>query len=54
VAHFKFIVRGVIRAGGTSDAKIYLAELITDMHMSLPMNIRSVEAFEISVCEIEE
>jgi hypothetical protein len=29
-------------------------KLITDMHMSLPMNIRPVEAFEISVCETEE
>ncbi|HEU4821798.1 MAG TPA: hypothetical protein VFS97_00075 [Nitrososphaeraceae archaeon] len=45
---------GVMRAGDTSDAKIYLNELITDVHMSLPMNIRPVEAFEISVCEIEE
>jgi hypothetical protein len=45
---------GVMRAGDTSDAKIYLTELIIDVHMSLPMNIRPVEAFEVSVSEIEE
>jgi hypothetical protein len=36
-----------------SYAKIYLAELIIDMHKCLPMNIRPVEAFEISLSEIE-
>jgi hypothetical protein len=54
IEYFSFIVSGVIRAGDTSDAKIYLTELITDMHMSLPMNNRPVEAFEISVSETEE
>jgi hypothetical protein len=41
-------------AGDTNDAKIYLTELITDIHMSLPMNIKPVEVLEISVSEIEE
>jgi hypothetical protein len=45
---------GVIMAGDTNDAKIYLTELITDIHMSLPMNIKPVEVLEISVSEIEE
>ena len=51
---FNLCINGIIRAGDSADAKMYLSELLTDMHMSLPMNIRPVEAFEISVCEIEE
>jgi len=47
-------VHGIIRAGDIADAKIYLSELLTDMPISVPLNIRPVEAFEISVTELEE
>jgi hypothetical protein len=35
---------------------MYLSELLTDMHTSLPlpMNMRPVEMFEVNVSEIEE
>jgi hypothetical protein len=35
---------------------MYLSELLSDMHMSLPMlaNMRPIELFEVNVVEIEE
>jgi hypothetical protein len=49
MARFNFFVNGVIGAGDSADAKMYLSELLTDMHISLPMNIRPVEAFAAEI-----
>ena len=56
MARFNFFINGVIRAGDSADAKMYLSELLTDMHTLLPlaMNMRPVEMFEVNVSEIEE
>jgi hypothetical protein len=54
MAKFNFFIQAVIRPEIPAMQRYTLLELITDMHMSLPMNIRPVEAFEISVSEIEE
>jgi hypothetical protein len=46
----------VIRAGDSADAKMYLSELMSDMHAPLliPENMKPVEMFEVNVSEIEE
>ena len=54
MAKFNFFIQAVIRPEIPAMQRYTLLELITDMHMSLPMNIRPVEAFEISLSEIEE
>jgi hypothetical protein len=54
MARFAFFVNGYIRAGDAADTKMYLSELLSDMHMLLLLNICLVEIFEINVSEIEE
>jgi hypothetical protein len=44
-------VNGIIRASDETDAKMYISEFLSDTHMSLPLNMRPVEMFEISVSE---
>jgi hypothetical protein len=47
---------GVIRAGNSADAKMYLSEYLSDVHTSLPIpeNMKLVEMFEVNVSEIED
>ncbi|HEU4824597.1 MAG TPA: hypothetical protein VFS97_14330 [Nitrososphaeraceae archaeon] len=53
MAKFNFFIQGFINSAG---AKMYLSELMSDMHTSLPMpmNMKPVEMFEVNVLEIEE
>jgi hypothetical protein len=54
MAKFNFFVNGIIRAGDEADARMYLSELLADMQMSLPIDMRPVEMFEVNVSEIED
>jgi hypothetical protein len=56
MSKFNFFIQGVIRAGDSADAKMYLSELLSDVHTSLPIpeNVKPVEMFEVNVSEIEE
>jgi len=56
MAKFEFLIKGIIRAGDSAAAKMYLSELLTDMHIPLPLpeDMRPVEAFEISVNELDD
>ena len=62
MARFNFFINGVIRAGNSADARMYLSELLADEggHTILPLDNNwgpigePLEFFEVDVSEIEE
>jgi hypothetical protein len=62
MARFNFFINGVIRAGDSADAKMYLQELLADegKHIEPPVVddwlpiCKPLEFFEVNVSEIEE